>query len=70
MVLQVIPQISISGGQPAILLPLLFVLFVSAVKDIFEDSKRHKSDSQENNSKTELFNKTSGKFEEARWKDI
>jgi magnesium-transporting ATPase (P-type) len=44
MVLQIIPQISISGGQPAILLPLLFVCAVSAVKDLFEDIKRHKAD--------------------------
>ena len=44
MVLQVIPPISITGGQPAILLPLLFVVVVSAIKDLFEDLKRHKSD--------------------------
>ena len=45
LVLQVIPPISISGGQPAILLPLLFVISVSAVKDLFEDLGRHRSDS-------------------------
>ena len=44
MVLQIIPQISITGGQPAILLPLLFVCAVSAVKDLFEDIKRHRAD--------------------------
>lgn len=44
MVLQVIPPISITGGQPAILLPLLFVVTVSAVKDLFEDIKRHRAD--------------------------
>jgi len=30
------------------LLPLSFVIFVSMVKDIFEDYKRHKSDKTEN----------------------
>ena len=44
MVLQIIPQISITGGQPAILLPLLFVCAVSGVKDLFEDIKRHRAD--------------------------
>lgn len=44
MVLQIIPPISITGGQPAILLPLLFVVAVSAVKDLFEDIKRHRAD--------------------------
>ncbi len=29
-------------------LPLLFILFVGAIKDILEDLKRHKSDSLEN----------------------
>lgn len=37
MILQVIPPISISGGQPAILLPLIIVITVSAIKDLFED---------------------------------
>jgi magnesium-transporting ATPase (P-type) len=44
MVLQIIPPISITNGQPAILLPLMFVVAVSAVKDLFEDIKRHKAD--------------------------
>jgi phospholipid-transporting ATPase len=43
-----IPIISISNGQPVMLIPLIFVISVSMVKDIFEDYKRHKSDNQEN----------------------
>ena len=43
-----IPQISITNGQPTILLPLMFVITVSAVKDIFEDMKRHRADNVEN----------------------
>ncbi len=63
MVLQIIPQISITGGQPAILLPLMFVCAVSAVKDLFEDIKRHRADDQENNRKTLVLNLKTGKFE-------
>jgi hypothetical protein len=38
----------VSGGIPNILLPLTFVVVVSAVKDALEDSKRKKSDREEN----------------------
>ncbi|CAD8171215.1 unnamed protein product [Paramecium octaurelia] len=47
-VLQAIPIISISDGQPTILLPLIFILIVTMMKDLYEDTKRKKSDSQEN----------------------
>ena len=44
MILQMIPQISITNGQPTILMPLGFVTLVSMIKDLFEDLKRHKQD--------------------------
>lgn len=50
-VLQCLPNITVSGGVPNILLPLLFVLLISGVKDILEDLKRRKSDKEENNRK-------------------
>jgi magnesium-transporting ATPase (P-type) len=51
MIFQTIPQISISGGLPTILMPLGFVVLTVMVKDIIEDWKRHKSDNIENASK-------------------
>lgn len=36
-----IPQISITGGKPANLPPLLLVIFTAMIKDAFEDYKRH-----------------------------
>jgi hypothetical protein len=39
--MQMIKDISISAGQPVMLLPLSFVIIVSMIKDIFEDWKRH-----------------------------
>lgn len=47
-ILQVVPQTTVSNGVPNILMPLLFVVFVSAMKDLFEDLKRRKSDREEN----------------------
>ena len=53
--MQMIPLISISGGQPVMLMPLGFVLAVSMIKDIFEDYKRHKSDRIENYKKVLVY---------------
>ena len=44
-------------GQYVTLLPLVLVLFVTALKEIFEDFQRHKEDRGENESKTEVFSK-------------
>ncbi|KAF4663344.1 hypothetical protein FOL46_004812 [Perkinsus olseni] len=49
--LQCIPSISDSGGQPLLLLPLIFVLAVAAMRDLAEDIQRHKSDNRENGRK-------------------
>lgn len=37
-----------SEGKPNILLPLLFVVGLSAIKDLIEDLKRRKADKEEN----------------------
>jgi hypothetical protein len=46
-----VPGVTLTNGQPTILVPLMFVISVSAIKDIFEDMKRHSSDNQENSKK-------------------
>lgn len=46
--LQMIPDISISAGKPVIYMPLFVVVAISALKDLVEDLKRKKSDTQEN----------------------
>lgn len=43
-IMQMIPQISVSGGFPVIFIPLAFVVAVSAIKDFYEDLKRKASD--------------------------
>ena len=45
---QLIPSISNTKGRPATLLPLSVVVFMQAVKDLFEDSARIQSDKTEN----------------------
>lgn len=56
MFMQMIESISISGGKPAMLFPLAFVVAASMVKDAFEDFKRHRNDDKENDSLTLVFN--------------
>jgi phospholipid-transporting ATPase len=54
-IMQMIPEISISGGMPVIFMPLSLVVFVSAIKDVFEDLKRKKSDNELNNMQTRVL---------------
>lgn len=41
MILQMIPEISISEGEPTMLPPLIVIVLVSMVKDIIEDYQRY-----------------------------
>lgn len=42
-------QVSTTNGFPTIGFPLVFVLTVNALKDAYEDWRRHKADEEENN---------------------
>ena len=42
--MQLIPIISISDGKPVIYLPLMVVVLISALRDLFEDYKRYRAD--------------------------
>eukprot|EP00357_Protocruzia_adherens_P031663 CAMPEP_0115028812 /NCGR_PEP_ID=MMETSP0216-20121206/36574_1 /TAXON_ID=223996 /ORGANISM="Protocruzia adherens, Strain Boccale" /LENGTH=1250 /DNA_ID=CAMNT_0002405169 /DNA_START=45 /DNA_END=3797 /DNA_ORIENTATION=- len=68
-VMQVIPQISITDGQPLILVPLVLVLAISAIKDLIEDLKRHKSDNEENTKKVLRYDQNGNEIE-VGWQDI
>eukprot|EP01083_Nonionella_stella_P039195 106606_1 len=67
--LQSIPQVSISGGTPTILLPLLFVFTVTAIKDALEDQKRHKDDREENQRLIEIL-RNDGTFVKKRCEEL
>jgi phospholipid-transporting ATPase len=43
-ILQMIPIITITGGVPDILMPLIFVILVTGIKDFFEDKKKKDAD--------------------------
>lgn len=67
-ILQVIPAISISQGQPTILMPLCFVIVVAMIKDFLEDWKRTKSDREENLLPVQVLQGTS--FETAKSQEL
>ncbi|XP_021759697.1 phospholipid-transporting ATPase 1-like [Chenopodium quinoa] len=66
-VLNQLPQLAVFG-RGASVLPLAFVLIVSAIKDAFEDFRRHRSDRVENNRLASIL--VNGKFEHKKWKHI
>ncbi|KAL8259196.1 hypothetical protein R6Q59_027149 [Mikania micrantha] len=55
-------------GRTVSLFPLLFVLTVTAIKDGYEDWRRHRSDRNENNKESLVLQ--IGKFKPKKWKDI
>ena len=67
-ILQSVPQISVTDGIPNILLPLSFVLTVSALKDLLEDIKRSKSDNEENIRIT--LKRFNGEWAKVTWRDL
>ena len=53
-VLQTFHAVSITHGKPSTVVPLMFILFVAAVKEANEDISRHKADKEENSTVTHV----------------
>ena len=71
--LQCVPQISPVGyPRPTIMVPMTFVLCVTAVKEAVEDWQRWRQDKQVNLSTTRRLTETTtgGTFVEVLWKDV
>ena len=66
--MQCISLITISNGVPVIYGPLVVILFITGIKDLFEDSRRTKSDNEENFRNTEIFRGQN--FIKTHWKDL
>ncbi|XP_057979048.1 phospholipid-transporting ATPase 1 isoform X2 [Malania oleifera] len=66
-VLNQLPQLAVFGRGISIL-PLAFVLIVTAVKDAYEDWRRHRSDRIENNRLASVL--VDDQFQQKRWKEI
>ncbi|CAA0831460.1 Phospholipid-transporting ATPase 1 [Striga hermonthica] len=66
-ILNQLPQLAVFG-RGASIMPLAFVLLVTAVKDGYEDFRRHRSDRIENNRLTWVL--VDNTFQQKRWKEI
>ncbi|PON66864.1 P-type ATPase, subfamily IV [Parasponia andersonii] len=66
-VLNQLPQLAVFG-RGASIMPLAFVLLVTAVKDAYEDFRRHRSDRIENNRLAMVL--VNNEFQPKSWKDI
>lgn len=66
---QQIPNVSPTGRYTTAV-PLLCILGVSAIKELFEDSKRHKADRKVNESEIYVLNKSTLNWDLIRWQDV
>ncbi|XP_069129407.1 phospholipid-transporting ATPase VA-like isoform X2 [Argopecten irradians] len=64
-----VPQIQAFGKEIA-MVPVIFVLAVTCVKDAFEDFRRYKSDQKINHSHCRLFKSDENRYVKGEWQDI
>ncbi|XP_065336042.1 phospholipid-transporting ATPase VA isoform X1 [Cloeon dipterum] len=63
------PAINAFGKEIA-MIPVAFVLGVTAVKDAFEDRRRHNSDKRINNSTCRVYNSVQERYVKTLWKNL
>ncbi|GJQ77455.1 hypothetical protein Trydic_g20852 [Trypoxylus dichotomus] len=63
------PAINAFGKEVA-MIPVLFVLGVTAVKDLFEDRRRYASDKRINNSTCRIYHSEADRYKKVLWKDV
>ena len=69
-ILQSVRAISYTGQMPLILIPLSVVVILNGIKDLYEDFTRKKSDTEENNKITLVYDSLSKTFYPKKWRDI
>ncbi|XP_017779873.1 PREDICTED: probable phospholipid-transporting ATPase VD isoform X2 [Nicrophorus vespilloides] len=63
------PAINAFGKEIA-MIPVVFVLGVTAVKDLFEDRRRHASDKRINNSTCRIYQSENDRYKKVLWKEV
>ncbi|KAK5643768.1 hypothetical protein RI129_007613 [Pyrocoelia pectoralis] len=63
------PAINAFGKEIA-MIPVLFVLGVTALKDLFEDRRRHASDKRVNNSTCRIYQSEAARYKKVLWKEV
>lgn len=65
-----VPQISISEGEPIMALPLVLVVAISMLKDGYEDFMRHQDDKKENNTEAIVVDRSNGQEKIVKWHQV
>jgi phospholipid-transporting ATPase len=68
--MQTIDAISVTDGTPDTFAPLFVIVLITAVKDLYEDIKRHRSDREENRKTTSTLDPATVKFEKKYWYEL
>jgi hypothetical protein len=68
--LQCIGPISNTHGLPTTMIPLLCVVFVDGLFQVFEDITRHKADANSNASITHRYNPQTQQFDDCKWFEL
>ncbi|EGD80945.1 ATP10A protein [Salpingoeca rosetta] len=69
VILNWVPSVQAFGREVA-MLPLLFVLAVTAIKDAFEDRRRANQDKKTNNTIAKVYNKQHKCYEDVAWRHV
>nr|XP_045605910.1 phospholipid-transporting ATPase VA-like [Procambarus clarkii] len=69
VLLNFVPAVNAFGKEVA-MMPLLFVLGITAIKDAFEDHRRYLSDSRVNNATCRVYNRDQGRYVKKKWKHV
>ncbi|XP_017105584.2 phospholipid-transporting ATPase VD isoform X1 [Drosophila bipectinata] len=64
-----VPEINAFGKEVA-MIPVLFVLGVTAVKDLFEDRRRRASDKRINNTTCRVYDGETERYKKVKWQDL
>jgi len=64
-----VPAINAFGKEIS-MIPVILVLIVTAVKDLFEDRRRYSSDKKVNNSECRVYSTAESQFVRRLWKDV
>ncbi|XP_078669323.1 phospholipid-transporting ATPase VA-like isoform X2 [Branchiostoma floridae x Branchiostoma belcheri] len=69
VLLNFVPQVQAFGKEVA-MLPVLFVLLVTAIKDIYEDYRRYRMDKEVNNRICRVYNRAERQFKGCMWEEV
>jgi phospholipid-transporting ATPase len=70
ILLKIIPIVSNTQGRPTVAYPLIIVIVASAMKDLFEDRKRHQQDRDENERKVLTADAVQRVFKPDEWQNL